>query len=106
MHLTDKLLYVCQAQAEAFHIMAVSGGHAIEFLEYLFQILLADTYAVVGNGDLEVVLRYIFGLNSDIQRLVFTAIFHGVVKQIEYHICEVHFIHIYYRILSVKIGGD
>ena len=64
MHLTYKLLYVCQAQAEAFHIMAVSGGHAIEFLEYLFQILLADTYAVVGNGDFEVVLRYFTALSS------------------------------------------
>ena len=78
----NDFLDVCQAQAEALHVMKVAGMNAVELIEYLLQILFLDADAIVLNGDAELV-ALIPGPHVQQEVLLRTLIHHGNVKEIE-----------------------
>ena len=47
-------LDVSKSESKSFYIMAVACMYSIEFLEYLFQIFMLDTYAIVFDGKKDV----------------------------------------------------
>ncbi len=77
--------------------MAVASGDAIEFLEYLLEVLAAHPDAVVGDGYLEPFLSvglHVAGGHGEMQGDFLAAVFHGVVEQVEDDVGEVHLVDI------------
>ena len=87
------LLDVRQAKAEALHIMHIAGMYSIELFEDFLQVLLLHTHSRIGDGEVEM-LVIIPGLHRDVERLIWLAILHSVVHQVEDDILEMHLIHI------------
>ena len=79
----DNLRDIVESDAEAFYVMDISCGDAVEFLEDMFLVLLGYANTVVGdlkNGI--VVLRQ--GGDDDMGLLF--GIFDGVVDKVVYHV--------------------
>ena len=62
----DYSFHKVKSKPEALDVMDVTGGHAIEFLKDIFQILFFDTYAVIFYRNKEVVF-VLSGLDDDMR---------------------------------------
>ena len=98
----DNLLHISQSQAEAFHIVQITCMHAIELLEYLFQILLLDADAVILDGNHQFA-RLIPSLHRQLQIRIRTFILHCIIHEIENHIGDMHLIGKNGRVGSFKL---
>lgn len=56
MKLRQYPLHIGQSETKPFHIMTVARRYPIKLIEYLLQILLPDTYTVIGYHDLKSVI--------------------------------------------------
>ncbi len=84
--------------------MFVAGRHAVEFIENLTQVLLLYADSVVLDCDLQTGVGDICGRDFYVEGDILAPVFHGVVKQIEYYIREVHFVDVDDGIFGIKRG--
>ena len=101
-HLVD----VGEAESESLDVVAIARRDAIEFVEDLFQVLLADAYAVVGNGDFDAIVSDVARRDGEKQGCFLASIFDSVVKEIENHVGEMHLVDMNNAVFGVEIGSD
>ena len=98
----NHIVYVCQAQAKALHIVAVASMHAIELVENLFQVIAFNADTIVFDSYYHparlVVSRY-----KELQVSIRSLILHRVIHQVEYHIGKVHFIYKHNAIIRIEV---
>ena len=102
----DHLLDISEAEAETFHVVAVAGRHAVEFLEYMFHIFLVDTDTVVGHPDFE---RRRVGVGCGDLELrvdIFPHIFESVVEEVENHVGKLELIDENVRFAGPEVGDE
>ena len=87
------LLHIRQAQSESLHIMHIACMNSIELVEDLLQALLLHAQARIRDGEIEMLL-IVPSLHRDVEWLIWLAILHGVVHQIEDDILEMNLVYI------------
>ena len=97
------LFHVGQSQTESLDIVRVSRVYTVEPVKNPFEVFLADTYAIVLDGDTNV-LTLIPRSHLQMEIHIFTFVFDRIVHQVEDDIGEVHLISHDKRVDGLKRG--
>ena len=89
MVFVDHFFDVAEPQAEAFHVVAVTGWYTVEFLEYTAKLFTAHTQSLVGHSDTDS-LRQTGRPDTDYRRV--GRVLEGVVEQIVQNVGDVQFV--------------
>ena len=101
----DDLLDVGESEAESLDVVHIACVYTVELFEYLLQVVALDADAVVLQRDAEPV-GLVPGRYGEFQLCVLTAVFHGVVHEVEDDVGQVHLVDHHVGTLGAQVGDD
>ena len=83
-------LDVEQTEPVALHVMQITGGNAVELIEYVALLFGSDTYSTVADGDFDKfsLFRYVDLPAADVYFRFFWRVFYGVIYQVADDVTE------------------
>ena len=84
-------LDVEQTEPVALHVMQITGGNAVELIEYVALLFGSDTYSTVADGDFDKfsLFRCVDLPATDVYVRCFGRVFYGIVNQVADDVAEV-----------------